>query len=132
MADDPSVPTLVLVVDDEAVLRFLATDTLEDHGYRVIEAEDAGAALKLLAEHPDVRVLFTDVNMPGAIDGLALAREVHARWPAIKLIVTSGRLNLSSGEIPDAGHFVPKPYSPDALLEHVGEALAGPRGKTAG
>ncbi len=131
MADDPPVPTLVLVVDDEAVLRFLATDTLEDHGYRVIEAEDAGTALKLLAEHPDVRVLFTDVNMPGAIDGLELAREVHARWPAVKLIVTSGRLNLSAGEIPDAGHFVPKPYSPDALLEHVNEVLAGARGKAA-
>ena len=124
MADDHPAPSLVLVVDDEAILRFLATDTLEDHGYRVIEAADAETALQLLAEHPDVRVLFTDVNMPGTLDGLALAREVHARWPTIKLIVTSGRLNLSASEIPDAGHFVPKPYSPDILIEHVDGLLA--------
>ncbi|MGI4765051.1 MAG: response regulator [Janthinobacterium lividum] len=115
-------PPLILVVDDEAMLRFLAADTLEESGFRVVEAENAKEALKVLAEQSDVRVLFTDINMPGALDGLDLAREVHARWPTIKLIVTSGRLRLSDGEIPDSGRFVAKPYSPDTLVEEIRQA----------
>ena len=113
---------LVLVVDDEAILRLLAADVLEEHGFRVVEAEDAEAALKVLAEQPDVRVLFTDINMPGPLDGLDLAREVHARWPAIKLVVTSGRLRLLEEEIPDSGRFVAKPYSPGTLVEEIRQA----------
>ena len=117
--------TDILVVDDEAVLRFLATDVLEESGFRVLEAEDARTALKVLAEHPDVRVLFTDINMPGALDGLDLARETHARWPTIKLVVTSGRSQPPGREIPDAGRFVSKPYSPDLLVGEIRKALAG-------
>ena len=64
MSNETSPPILVLVVDDEAILRFIASDVLEDNGFRVLEAEDAKAALKVLADHPDVKVLFTDVNMP--------------------------------------------------------------------
>ncbi len=78
MPEDSLAPIVVLVVDDEAVLRFIASDVLEESGFQVLEAEDANAALKVLAEHPGVRVLFTDINMPGALDGLDLAREVHA------------------------------------------------------
>ncbi len=111
------------MVDDEAVLRFLASDVLEESGFQVLEAENAKAALQVLADHPDVRVLFTDINMPGALDGLALAREVHARWPGINLVVTSGRLRPSDSEIPDSGRFVAKPYSPDALVNEIRRAL---------
>ena len=118
-------PILVLVVDDEAILRFIASDVLEEGGFRVLEAEDARAALKVLAEHSDVRVLFTDINMPGALDGLDLARETHARWPSIKLVVTSGRPQPADRDIPDDGRFVAKPYSPDALLGAIHKALAG-------
>ncbi len=114
---------IVLVVDDEAVLRFLASDVLEESGFQVLEAENAKAALQVLADHPGVRVLFTDINMPGALDGLDLAREVHARWPAIKLVVTSGRPRPSDSEIPDAGRFVAKPYSPDTLVDEIRRAL---------
>lgn len=114
---------LVLVVDDE-VMRFLAADTLEETGFQVLEAEDARAALHVLAEHPGVHVLFTDINMPGALDGLDLAREVHERWPAIKLVVTSGRLRPLSSEIPDSGRFIAKPYSPDSLVGEIRKALA--------
>lgn len=124
MSNDGSSPLLVLVVDDETNLRFLAVDTLEERGFRVIEAEDARSALKLLTAHPDVRVLFTDINTPGPLDGLDLAREVHARWPTVKSIVTSGRLRLSGEEIPEAGRFLPKPYSPDSLLYEFRGALA--------
>ncbi len=111
------------MVDDEAVLRFLASDVLEESGFQVLEAENAKAALQILADHPGVRVLFTDINMPGALDGLDLAREVHARWPGIKLVVTSGRLRPSDSEIPDSGRFVAKPYSPDALVDEIRKVL---------
>ena len=124
MSNETSPPILVLVVDDEAILRFIASDVLEDNGFRVLEAEDAKAALKVLADHPDVKVLFTDVNMPGALDGLDLAREAHVRWPAMKLVVTSGRPKPADRDIPDDGRFVAKPYSPDSLVSEIRKALA--------
>ena len=124
MSHATSSPILVLVVDDEAVLRLIATEVLEDSGFRVVEAEDAKEALRVLADHPGVRVLFTDINMPGALDGLDLAREVHARWPDIKLVVTSGRPMPTDKEVPDDGRFVAKPYSPDSLVREVRQALA--------
>ena len=124
MSIDGSAPVLVLVVDDEAILRFIVSDVLADSGFEVLEAEDARAALKVLAEHPDVRVLFTDINMPGALDGLDLARETHARWPSIKLIVTSGRPKPADRAIPDDGRFVAKPYSPESLVGEIRKVLA--------
>ena len=124
MSDVTSPPILVLVVDDEAVLRLIAADVLEDSGFRVVEAEDAKEALKVLADCPGVSVLFTDVNMPGALDGLDLAREVHARWPDIKLVVTSGRPKPTDKEMPEDGRFVAKPYSPDSLVREIRKALA--------
>ena len=124
MSSEDVPPILVLVVDDEAVLRFIAIDVLEESGFRVLEAEDAKAALRVLADNPDVRVLFTDINMPGALDGVDLAREAHARWPEIKLVVTSGRPKPIDKDMPDASRFVPKPYSPDHLVGEIRKALA--------
>ena len=125
MSYDSSQPVIVLVVDDEAVLRFIASDVLEDSGFQVLEAEDAKAALEVLAAHPDVQVLFTDINMPGRLDGLDLAREAHMRWPSLKLVVTSGRPKPADRAIPDDGRFVAKPYSPDSLVGEIRKALAG-------
>ena len=122
-------PPTVLVVDDEDVLRFLAADVLEEHGYRVIEAADAVSALIILQQRPGVRVLFTDVNMPGGFDGMDLAREVHKRWPEVRLLVTSGRAHLRDDEIPDDGRFVPKPYTPDSLIDAVGDVVRAKHGK---
>jgi CheY-like chemotaxis protein len=124
MSKDRSPPVVVLVFDDEAVLRLLATDVLEENGFQVLEAENARAALKVLADHPDIRVLFTDINMPGVLDGLDLAQETHARWPDIKLLVTSGRPKPADRDIPDAGRFVAKPYSPELLVGEIRKVLA--------
>jgi CheY-like chemotaxis protein len=113
----------ILVVDDEAILRFHAADLLEENGYAVVEAPDAEAALKTLEQRPDVQLLFTDIQMPGPIDGMELARLVHERWPHILLVITSGRQQPSKAEIPDDGRFIAKPYRARELLGQVNEML---------
>jgi two-component system, response regulator PdtaR len=73
----------ILVVEDEALIRIWAAGLLEENGFSVLEANDADAALKVLESRPDVKLLFTDVQMPGSLNGMELAREVHARWPHV-------------------------------------------------
>jgi CheY-like chemotaxis protein len=77
---------IALVVDDEALLRMYASDLLEEEGFAVLAAADAEAALRILEARPDVRLLFTDIQMPGGCDGMDLARKVHARWPNVLLV----------------------------------------------
>ena len=112
---------LVLVVEDEPLLRMLARELLEEVGYDVLEAPDGASALSLLERHAQVDLVFTDVHMPGALDGMALARKVNARWPNMHLLVTSGRERPCASSFPDNGKFMEKPYSPDDLLRHVRE-----------
>jgi CheY-like chemotaxis protein len=114
---------LVLVVEDEELLRVYAADLLEDHGFKVIEAENAANALKVLESRDDVRLLFTDIKMPGALDGMDLARQVHARWPHVLLVITSGHKQLSRAEIPDDGRFVAKPYRANELLGQMDDLM---------
>ena len=109
-------PTVILVVDDEPIIRLDAVAMMEDAGFAVIEAADAEEALAVMTTNGDVSVLFTDINMPGPFDGLELARQVHDRWPAVQLVITSGRVMLSQNEIPDHGHFIAKPYQTTAVL----------------
>jgi two-component system, response regulator PdtaR len=113
----------ILVVEDEALLRMIAADTLEENGFDVVEAANADAALKVLETHDDVRLLFTDVRMPGSCDGMDLARQVHARWPHILLVITSGHLRPAQAEIPDHGHFIAKPYRATELLGEVNDMM---------
>ena len=110
---------LVLLVDDEPHVRLLASDSLEEAGFEVIEAANAEEALSILAARSDVGVLFTDVSMPGSLDGLDLAELVHRRWPAIRLVVTSGR--APERTVPDDGRFISKPYSQRSMTELIGE-----------
>jgi CheY-like chemotaxis protein len=109
---------LVLLVEDEPTVRMIACDGLEDAGFDVVEAANAEEAVAILADRSDVGVLFTDVDMPGDLDGLDLAELVHGRWPAIKLVVTSGR-SLTRA-IPDAGQFIAKPYTMRAMTDVIG------------
>jgi CheY-like chemotaxis protein len=104
----------VLLVEDEFIIRADTAEVLADKGLDVIEASDAEEALEVLATRRDVTVLFTDVNLPG-MDGLQLVRLVHRRWPEIRVIVTSGRLDPS--EVPDL--FIGKPYRPEVVAETV-------------
>jgi CheY-like chemotaxis protein len=108
--------TTVLVVEDEALLLYSIADELRDHGFDVVEARNAAEALRALEANPEIRLLFTDVDMPGTMDGLALAAAVRHRWPPIKIIVTSGKGRPAPSALPD-GAFIPKPYTSHAISE---------------
>jgi two-component system, response regulator PdtaR len=124
MADTKTPPKpLILVVDDEELLRLHAADLLEEHGFRVVEARNAAAALNVLETRDDVRLLFTDIQMPGTLDGMDLAREVHQRWPNVLLVITSGQKKPTEEEIPDHGRFVAKPYRARELLGQVEDMI---------
>jgi CheY-like chemotaxis protein len=120
---------VVLVVDDEALLRLIAVDILETAGFTTIEASDADEALTLMRDHPEIAVLFTDVQMPGTLDGIDLACRVHAERPKVSLLVTSGNIRPRCGDLPECGHFLPKPYCERDVVREVtaliGDAITG-------
>jgi CheY-like chemotaxis protein len=109
-----SAPTrpVVLIVEDEFLLRMDAADMIAAAGFEVVEAGNADEAIDILEARPDVAVVFTDIQMPGSMDGLKLARAVRGRWPPIKIVATSGEVDLREDDLPDGGRFLPKPYSP--------------------
>src|ERR1700675_2648509 len=98
--DHPVVPAVVLVVEDDMLLRMRAVDLVEDAGYSSVEAVDADAAVAILESRSDIALLFTDIQMPGSMDGLMLAHAVRKRWPPIKIILVSGKLKQSEIDIP--------------------------------
>lgn len=102
----------VLIVEDEPLIRSGAAKMVEDAGFEVIEAANADEAIRILESNRDIRVVFTDVQMPGSMDGLKLAHAVRNRWPPIKIIVTSAHELLTEQELPKGARFFAKPYSP--------------------
>jgi CheY-like chemotaxis protein len=116
-------PCLVLVVEDEPLVRKLAAAMLEDAGYAVIQADGSRQALLALEARGEIHLLFTDVEMPGDLDGIALAGLVRRRWPRVRLLVTSGALPIEDVALPAGGRFLPKPYLPSDVLRHVGELI---------
>jgi CheY-like chemotaxis protein len=105
----------VLVVEDEILVRMGIVDFLEDQGFLVFEAASAAEALRVLISTPVIQVMFTDVDMPGGMDGLKLAAAVRDRWPPIKIIVTSGHWRQNPEEMPDDTIFFAKPYNFEAV-----------------
>lgn len=101
---------VVLVVEDEPIVRLDAIQSLEDAGFEVVDAYDADHALVTLEKRPDVCAVFTDVHMPGRLNGVELARLVHQQRPDVQVLVTSGVMRVSRKDLPQGGHFVPKPY----------------------
>lgn len=101
-----------------------AVEILEGAGFKVLDAEHGDAAYELLAvRHPDVSLLFTDVHMPGELDGFALARKVDVSWPHISIVVASGRAKPTPGLMPDKARFVAKPFSAEVVHAHLLEIL---------
>jgi two-component system, response regulator PdtaR len=114
---DSTPHALVLVVDDDVFERMGASYTFLDAGYRVLEARDADEALRFFEADAHIRLLFTDVSMPGSINGSDLACQVADRWPRVGIIVTSGRPRPDN--LPTGTRFLGKPYDPTALLRQV-------------
>lgn len=102
---------VVLVVEDEFLLRLVAVELVEDAGFRALSAANADEALSILETRGDVWLLFTDVQMPGSMDGLKLARAVRGRWPPIQIVTTSGQCIVEAADLPEGGRFLPKPYN---------------------
>jgi two-component sensor histidine kinase/CheY-like chemotaxis protein len=114
----------VLIVEDEMVLRMRAVDIVEDAGFRAVEAVNADQAMSILESRSDISLLFTDIQMPGSMDGLKLAHAVHDRWPAIKIILVSGQVNPSDAERPADSRFFGKPLSVEQMITEL-QAMVG-------
>jgi CheY-like chemotaxis protein len=106
----PSQKPVVLVVEDESLVRTDAVEMVEMAGFEAISASNADEAIRILESRNDIRAVFTDVQMPGSMDGLRLARVVRSRWPPVALIVTSGRTKIAGNDLPSGGRFLGKPY----------------------
>ena len=120
-------PQSILLVEDELLIRHVVADYLRDCGFRVYEAADADEAIALLTT-PDVPVelVFSDVQMPGCMDGFALARWVRANRPGVDVILTSGpeRATQLAGELCEAGPLLKKPYEPRAALDRIKQLIS--------
>jgi CheY-like chemotaxis protein len=103
---------VVLIVEDEFLVRMDAVDMIAAAGFEVAEAANADEAIGILEARRDITVVFTDIQMPGSMDGLKLARAVRGRWPPIKIVATSGRVGIAETDLPEGGRFLPKPYVP--------------------
>jgi CheY-like chemotaxis protein len=114
--DHSVVPAVVLVVEDEMLLRMRAVDMVEDAGYTSVEAVDAEEAVAILEARSDIALLFTDIQMSGSMDGLGLAHAVHERWPPIKIILVSGQLKPANIEIPANSRFLGKPLEAKIMI----------------
>jgi CheY-like chemotaxis protein len=119
----------VLVVEDEVLIRMDMVDFLRREGFEVFEAAHSAAAIEILERTPSIAIIFTDFDMPGTMDGLALAAAVRDRWPPVKIVVTSGHRTLEPTDLPDGGLFFSKPYRHDeiaaAFRELASDADAG-------
>jgi CheY-like chemotaxis protein len=107
--------TLVLIVEDDSLVRMDTADMMDGFGFGVLEARDADEAIRLLESRFDITVMLTDIEMHGSMNGLKLAWLVHGRWPPIKIIITSGKVKPAGGDLPDGGRFLPKPYTRNQL-----------------
>jgi CheY-like chemotaxis protein len=115
--------TRILVIDDEPLIRLDARAILEDAGYLVLEASTADEALQLLTEPDAFDAILTDVEMPGSLNGLELARTVDGLLPAVAIVIMSGRRLPQRADMPLKAAFVAKPFTPSILLQRVAEAL---------
>src|SRR5438105_7564533 len=111
--------TNVLVVEDEMVLRMRAVDIVEDAGFTAVQAVNADEALAILESRSDIALLFTDIQMPGSMDGLKLAHAVHNRWPHIKIMLVSGQVKPSDIDRPADSRFFGKPLGVEQMIAEL-------------
>jgi two-component system, response regulator PdtaR len=110
---------VVLIVEDEFLIRTATAEAIRDAGFEVVEAANADRAIAILEARDDIRVVFTDIQMPGSMDGAKLAHAVRDRWPPIHIIATSGRYEVQTIDLPTGAAFFPKPYVPEEIARHA-------------
>jgi CheY-like chemotaxis protein len=115
---------VILVVEDEVLVRMLVVSVAENAGFEALWAATADEAIGILESRSDIRLVFTDVNMPGSMNGLRLAHAIRGRWPPVELLVTSALGNITAEDLPERGRFLAKPYNV-ATLSRVFQQMAG-------
>lgn len=118
-------PIRVLVVEDETFTRMDAVEMLRAAGFDVLEATDADEAIRMLERETDIGLIFTDIDMPGSMNGLQLAAAVRDRWPPVRIIATSGHFNVQAGDLPADARFITKPYQPAQIVSAIRQLVAG-------
>jgi two-component system, response regulator PdtaR len=119
------IPATILVVENEALVRLELAERLAGSGLTVLVASNADEAIELLDAHPEIEVVFTDVRMPGSMDGIRLAHHVRGRWPPVKIIVASGMAGAHLRDLPGGSLFLSKPYAPEALADALAQLMMG-------
>ncbi len=112
-------PPMVLIVEDDPLLRFLTVNIVEDAGFVALEAANADEAVAILETRSDIALLLTAINMSGSMDGLKLAHAVRKRWPPIKIVVVSGRARPADCNLPAGSRFFAKPYHGDTMVSEI-------------
>jgi CheY-like chemotaxis protein len=110
---------VVLIVEDEPLLRMMAVDMVEAAGFAAVEAADASDAVDILERRTDIRIVFTDIDMPRGLDGIRLAALIRDRWPPIEIIITSGHEEPDPSHLPDRSVFFRKPYRHDQVVAEL-------------
>lgn len=117
--------TKILIVEDEPLIRLGIAATLEQAGFTTVEAADADEAVLQLESDSEIRVVVTDVDMPGSMDGLQLSHAIRKRWPPVHLIVVSGKIGVSVGALPARARFISKPFAEVSLINAISEMVSG-------
>lgn len=120
----PKAKAIILVVEDDAIIRMGALDLIERAGFGALQASSADEAIKILEARRDIHLVFTDVEMPGTMDGIRLSHYIRDRWPPIKLIVASGRTIVEQSSLPEGAHFFGKPYNETDLVQSIRRLVA--------
>ena len=115
----PTDMNTILIVEDEAIVRFELIDFFRDEGYRVFEAESADQAIVLMERNSTIRIVLTDIDMPGSMDGLKLAHYIRERYPPTLLLLASGRVTVRQSDLPDSSVFLSKPFDPTRLIRTI-------------
>ena len=117
-------PIRILVVEDETFIRMDVVEMLDAAGFDILEAANADEAIQMLERHSDIRLVFTDIDMPGSMNGLKLAAAVRDRWPPVRIIATSGHFKVQAGDLPDDARFIAKPYQAAQIISAVRELVS--------
>ena len=120
---NPPGSPVVLLVEDEPLVRITNVDILHEAGFRVVDANDADEAFEILKRRSDVSVVLTDVDMPGSMNGFEFARLVAQGWPEVGVLVISGKTRPGQGDLPPRGAFLPKPYDPETLVNALRDVV---------